>query len=331
MSSLSVAPRAATWARFVKLEHTLFSLPMLFAGAWLAARGFPGFRILALIVLAGTGARVVALALNRIIDRSIDARNPRTAGRELARGSMTLREALFVALFGFALFVGAAWWIAPICGLLAPIPLAVFVGYPYLKRFTPLAHLGVGLGLAVAPLGAWMAVRQSFAGCAPALWLGSFTLFWVAGFDVIYATQDEDFDRQAGLFSLPSRLGADRALGVAAFFHLLAFAALTVLFWTELRTLLAGLLLAVVGVLLALEHRRGQDVELSFFTINAWLGFVVLAFVLAGLRPSAPPVSAATPTTFAAPGTAAQAAGAPRSFGRETREDRRDPTSCESS
>lgn len=286
MSTLTVAPRAATWARFVKIEHTLFSLPMLFAGAWLAAGGFPGFRVLFLIVMAGTGARIVALALNRIIDRAIDARNPRTAGRELPRGAMSLAEAWGVTVFGLALYLAAAFGIAPICGWLSPVPLGVFVLYPYLKRFTPLAHLGVGLGLAVAPLGAWMAVRQSFAGCGPALWLGAFTLFWVAGFDVIYATQDEEFDRRAGLFSLPSRLGTDGALRVAAGFHLAAFAALAVLFWTELRTPVAAALLAVVGVLLALEHRRGQDVETAFFTINAWLGFVVLAFVLAGLGPA---------------------------------------------
>lgn len=283
MSSIPLTPRAVHWARFVKIEHTLFSLPMLLAGAWLAARGFPGPRLLLLIVLAGTGARIAALALNRIIDRSIDARNPRTAVRELPRGAMTLREAWGVTFAGIVLYLAAAWWIAPICGLLSPIPLAIFVLYPYLKRFTPLAHLGVGLGLAVAPLGAWMAVRQSFAECAPALWLGAFTLFWVAGFDVIYATQDEAFDRRAGLHSLPSRLGTKRALAVAALFHALAFGALATLFWTELRTVPAGILLLAVGGLLALEHRRGEEIETAFFTINAWLGFVVLAFVLAGL------------------------------------------------
>lgn len=285
MSTVTQAPRLATYARFVKIEHTLFSLPMLFAGACLATRGFPGWRLLALIVLAGTGARIVALALNRIIDRAIDGRNPRTAIRELPRGSMSLREALLVTGAGLLLYLAAAWLIAPICALLSPIPLAIFVLYPTMKRFTPLAHLGVGAGLAVAPLGAWMAVRQGFAGCAPALWLGAFTLFWVAGFDVIYATQDEAFDRAAGLHSLPAWLGTERALAVAAFFHLVAFGALATLFWGWLRTPLAGVLLGVVGLLLALEHRRGQEVETAFFTINAWLGFVVLAFVLAGLLP----------------------------------------------
>ena len=306
MSSITQAPRLATYARFVKIEHTLFSLPMLFAGACLAARGFPGFRILGLIVLAGTGARIVALALNRIIDRRIDGRNPRTAVRELPQGAMSLAEAAWVTAAGLALYLAAAWFIAPICALLSPLPLAIFVLYPTMKRFTPLAHLGVGAGLAVAPLGAWMAVRQTFAGCAPALWLGAFTLFWVAGFDIIYATQDEAFDRAAGLYSLPAWLGAERALRVAAAFHLVAFGALAVLFWTWLRTPVAGALLLVIGTLLALEHRRGQEVERAFFTINAWLGFVVLAFVLAGLLPDLLVRRAA-----AAPPAAASAAVAP--------------------
>jgi 4-hydroxybenzoate polyprenyltransferase len=281
--SASGAGRLTTWARFVKIEHTVFSLPMLFAGAWLAAGGFPGWRLLGLVVLAGFGARVVALGLNRIIDRKIDARNPRTVVRELPRGTMGLAEAWGVVAAGLVLYLVAAGLLGPICLLLSPIPLAVFVVYPTMKRFTPLAHFGVGLGLAVAPLGAFMAVRQSFDDSAPALLLGAFTLFWVAGFDIIYATLDEAFDRANGLHSMPSRFGKTAALRVSAFLHLAAFAALAVLVLWRLKTVPALLLLGVTGLLLALEHRQGRDVETAFFRINALLGFVVLALVMAGL------------------------------------------------
>jgi len=274
--------RLATWSRFVKLEHTVFSLPMLVAGGWLAAGGFPGWRILGLIVLAGFGARIVALGLNRIIDRVLDAANPRTVVRELPRGTMSVIEAWGVVLAGLLVYLAAASWIAPICLWLSPVPLLVFVVYPYMKRFTPLAHFGVGLGLAVAPLGAWMAVRQTFAGSGPALLLGAFVLFWVAGFDIIYATQDVDFDRKAGLFSIPARLGVPRALAVSGWLHVAAFVALAALVWWQLRTPVAALFLAATGFLLLLEHRQGQNIETAFFRINAALGFVVLALVVAG-------------------------------------------------
>lgn len=275
--------RLTTWARFVKIEHTVFSLPMLFAGAWLGAGGFPGWRTLGLVVLAGFGARIVALGLNRIIDRKIDAANPRTQVRELPRGTMALVEAWGVVALGLAAYLLAAALLGPVCLLLSPIPLAVFVVYPYMKRFTPLAHFGVGLGLAVAPLGAWMAVRQTFDGSGPALLLGAFTLFWVTGFDIIYATLDEAFDRSQGLYSMPSRLGAAGALRVSGVLHLAAFLALAGLVVWQLRTTVALVLLVVTGILLALEHQKGRDVETAFFRINALLGFVVFFLVVAGL------------------------------------------------
>src|SRR6266404_4779123 len=211
--------RLGVYSRFVKVEHTLFSLPLLFSGAVLAAGRLPSWRLSVLIVLAGAGARTTAFAFNRVIDRHIDRLNPRTSGRELPAGKMTLAEAWGVGLFGAAVYVAAAWAIAPICLYLSPIPLAVFIGYPYLKRFTPWAHLGIGAADALAPLGGWMAAKQSFAGVGPALWLGAFTFFWVSGFDVIYATMDEDFDRAHGLHSLPARYGRRRALQISAVLH----------------------------------------------------------------------------------------------------------------
>jgi 4-hydroxybenzoate polyprenyltransferase len=277
--------RLAAYSRFVKVEHTLFSLPLLFSGAYLAAGQLPSGRLSFLIILAGFGARTTAFALNRIIDRQIDSRNPRTATRELPAGKMGLKEAWGVGLFGAAVYLYAAAAIAPICLYLSPVPIIVFAGYPYLKRFTAWAHLGIGLADALAPLGGWLAVNQSFSNVGPALWLGGFTFFWVSGFDVIYSTLDEKFDRESGLHSLPARLGRERALQVSAVLHVLAFGCLAMLFAVRMEGSLIGFLtLGVIGSMLYLEHRLSNDVELAFFKINAALGFGVLGLIALGTR-----------------------------------------------
>ena len=275
--------RLDTYARFLKIEHTLFSFPLLLSGALLARQRALSFRTLILILIAGAGARTTALALNRVLDRALDRANPRTAGRELARGAMSAPEALVVIAVGTMVYSIAAYLISPLCLWLAPIPLVVFTLYPLLKRFTPWAHLGVGLGLSLAPLGAWFAVSLSFQRFGPALLLGLFTFFWVSGFDIIYSTLDEEHDRRAGLFSLPARVGRKRALAVSLAFHLAAFLCLVALYLVELQGVASGLLLLMAGALLYLEHRRADDVELAFFKINAVLGFVILAFVYTGL------------------------------------------------
>jgi 4-hydroxybenzoate polyprenyltransferase len=274
-----LAKRFLSYSRFVKAEHTLFSLPLIFSGAILAGGRWPEWPLWGLMLGAGLGARTAAFALNRIIDRQIDARNPRTAERELPKGRVSLREAWGVFAAGLVIYLLCAWVIAPICLWLSPLPLAIFVIYPYMKRFTPLAHFGVGLADAMAPLGGWIAVRQSFEGIAPGFWLALFTFFWVAGFDIIYATMDEAFDRKEGLHSLPARFGAPKALQISGVLHALAFASLTVLYYTALRTPLALVSLLAIGALLYWEHRQSDDVELAFFKINAVLGFGVLGFV----------------------------------------------------
>ena len=279
------AGRVRTWGRFLRFEHTLFSLPMLFAGVLLGAGLRPPGRLLLLVLLAGVGARTAALGLNRIIDRRLDAANPRTALRELPSGALGVGEAWGLTAAGMGVYLVAAWLIAPICLVLAPVPLAVFVGYPCLKRITPWCHLGVGLGLAMAPLGGWFAARLAFEGLAPVLLLGGFTLAWVAGFDVIYATLDEDHDRAAGIRSLPARYGRSTALAISRVLHAagwLMLAAL-VLGWLGWRPALLPLL--VVGGLLAWEQAKADDIDLAFFRINVWVGFAALATVAAGLVP----------------------------------------------
>lgn len=280
--------RIRTWGRFLRFEHTLFSLPMLFSGVLLGAGLTPPGRLLLLVLLAGVGARTAALGLNRIIDRRLDAANPRTAARELPTGALGLGEAWGLTAAGMGVYLAAAWLIAPICFLLAPIPLAVFVGYPYLKRVTPWCHLGVGLGLAMAPLGGWFAARLAFEGLAPPLLLAGFTLAWVAGFDVIYATLDEEHDRAAGVRSLPARYGRSTALGISRALHLVGWLMLAALVfgWLEWRTALLPLL--VVGGLLAWEQAKADDIDFAFFRINVWVGFAALAAVAAGLVPVGP-------------------------------------------
>ncbi len=276
------AGRLRTWGRFLRFEHTLFSLPMLFAGVLLGAGLDPPGRLLLLVLVAGVGARTAALGLNRIIDRRLDAGNPRTASRELPSGALRLGEAWGVTAAGAAVYLTAAWLLNPICLVLAPIPLAVFVAYPYLKRVTPWCHLGVGLGLAMAPLGGWVAARLAFDDVVPVLLLAGFTLGWVAGFDVIYSTLDETHDRAAGVRSLPARYGRCTALRVSRVLHLAAWLLLAALVagWLTWRPALVPLL--VVGGLLAWEQAKADDIDLAFFRINVWVGFATLATVAAG-------------------------------------------------
>ncbi|MCI0405119.1 MAG: putative 4-hydroxybenzoate polyprenyltransferase, partial [candidate division Zixibacteria bacterium] len=203
------------YARLVKIEHTLFSLPMVYAGAFLA-KGFSVTLLeYLLILLAAAGARSTAFALNRIIDARIDALNPRTATRELPAGRIKAAEALGFAVVSALVYVIAAAMLNRWCLILAPIPLAIFVIYPYMKRFTPLAHFGLGAASACAPLGGWMAVSGTFAGSGPSILLGLFSFFWVSGFDIIYAVGDEEFDRKQNLHSLVVSLGKTKALLVS--------------------------------------------------------------------------------------------------------------------
>ena len=269
---------------FVKIEHTLFSLPLIYSGVLLATRsGAPPLGLLLLVLTAATGARTVAFALNRIIDRQIDARNPRTASRDLPSGRMTLWEASWVMSAGLALYFGSAWTISSFCFFMAPVPLAVFIIYPTMKRYTPLAHFGVGLGLAMGPLGGWFAVSPSFANLQVPALLALFTLFWVSGFDIIYATLDEEFDRRSSLYSFPARFGKRTALRISALFHAVAFGLLVALFVYSTMSLLALPLLLVTGGLLYMEQRKAEDVHLAFFRINAVAGFAVFCMVFIGV------------------------------------------------
>ncbi len=269
--------------RFVKIEHTLFTLPLIYSGVILGSSSIPSIRLLILILFAAVGARTAAFALNRIIDRNIDLKNPRTANRELPSGRMSLLEAFMVLLAGFILYFGSAALISTFCLLLSPIPLIVFVIYPYMKRFTIFAHFGVGLGIAMAPLGGWFAVSPSFHNLLPPFLLCLFTVMWGAGFDIIYATLDEEFDRKENLHSFVSKFGRNKALRYSAIFHIVGFVSLVFLFLTSIQTIYALPSLFLTGILLWIEHIKAMNVDLAFFKINAGLGFVVFAMIITGV------------------------------------------------
>jgi 4-hydroxybenzoate polyprenyltransferase len=274
--------RLAAYARFVKVEHTLFSLPLLFAGAFLAAGRLPSWPLWGWIIAAGFGARTAAFAINRIADRHVDRLNPRTATRELPRGTMQVWEGWVIGAFGTAVYLLSAWAISPVCLYASPIPLIVFALYPFMKRFTWTAHFGVGLADAMAPLGGYVAVTRSLHPFWPGFLLALFTFFWVSGFDIIYATLDEEFDRQQGLHSAPARFGRRGALQLSALLHVIAFGVLVLLYRSALRTPLAFAGLLGIGALLYLEHANADNVDLAFFKINAALGFGILGLVAVG-------------------------------------------------
>ena len=273
--------RIGLYGRMIRFSHTVFALPFALASAVLAAGGGISWRQVAWILVAMVAARSAAMGFNRLADQALDARNPRTAGRELPRGAIARSEVwVFVAASAATLVVASAM-LNPLCLALSPVALAVVIGYSYTKRFTALSHLFLGLALAMAPVGAWLAIRGRFE--ATPVVLGLAVLFWVAGFDIIYACQDEAFDRAEGLHSLPARFGAARALGLARLFHVIAVALLAAVgALAALHPVYFAGVAAVAG-LLVYEHSlvRADDlsrVDAAFFTVNGWisLGYFVV-------------------------------------------------------
>lgn len=269
--------------RLVQFEHTVFALPFAFTGAVLAAHGFPGWGRLALITLAMASARSCAFGLNRLIDREIDARNPRTAARPSVTGEATTPAMLALVLVSATLLVASAAGLNRLCVLLAPVPLVLFVIYPYCKRFTWLAHAVLGAATAGAPVGGWLAVTGTWQ--VPATLLGLCVLFWMAGFDILYALQDVEHDRAHGLHSVPQRFGVGRSLLISDAAHVLTAAFLVafgVAAGVDWPFFVAAL--AAVG-LLVYEHVIVSATDLSrinraFFTVNSYFAVVVLAGAL---------------------------------------------------
>ncbi len=266
----------------IKFEHTLFALPFALLGMVLAAEGWPAWRKVGWIVVAVVGARSAAMGFNRLADREIDAANPRTAGRALPAGLVTPRFVLLFVLASCALLLLAAWRLNPLCLALAPLALLILIGYSYTKRFTWASHPILGLSLAGAPLGAWIAVRGDVAP-TPFLLAGA-VLLWVAGFDVLYALQDLDFDRRAGLFSIPARVGPAAALWISGGLHLAMLVLLALLPRVYPPGLGWGYWLGYAGcvAMIARQHwivrpRDLSRLDAAFFTANAVLSVWLFA------------------------------------------------------
>jgi len=273
-----------TTFEMIKIEHTLFALPFAFLGAVLAANGLPSLRQIIWISAAMVGARSTAMAFNRLADRQIDARNPRTSNRALPAGLLSVGFVWAFTAVSATLFFVAAAMLNRLTLLLAPVALASVLLYSFTKRWTLLSHLVLGWCLSIAPTGAWIAVRGSLDSPVPLL-LSLVVMLWTAGFDVLYACQDYDFDKRMGLHSIPKRFGIERALLIARLLHVAAFLALVALYLLTQLGLVAMAGVLATAVLLFYQHRLVKADDLSrlnaaFFTTNAFVS--VILFVTFG-------------------------------------------------
>ncbi len=263
----------------IKFEHTLFALPFAFLGAVLAADGLPTVWQIVWITAAMFGARSAAMTFNRIIDRRFDAANPRTANRELPSGKLSVSFAWTFLIFSIALFELAAYSLNWLTLLLSPVALLFVLGYSYAKRFTAFAHLILGAALAISPTAAWIAVLGKIDSEVPLL-LSLLVMMWTAGFDVLYACQDYEYDRKAGLRSIPARFGIKNSLNIARIFHFQAFVVLVLLYLVTSLGWLALTGVLAVGALMIYQHTLVKPNDLSrmnaaFFTTNAFVSIIL--------------------------------------------------------
>lgn len=270
----------------IKFEHTIFALPFAIMSAFIAAEGLPPLSKLGWILVAMVGARSCAMAFNRLADAEIDSENPRTAMRAIPAGLITKGAVWVFTLVSAGLLVFAAWRLNPLAFALSPVALAVIMGYSYTKRFTALSHLWLGLALSISPVGAWIAITGRF-DWTPII-LCCVVLLWTAGFDIIYACQDVNFDRKHGLHSIPARLGIRWALWVSSALHVVA---VMLLFGIPLVTELGLFYYIGVGIVVLIfiyEHAivKPNDlsrVNLAFFTLNGMISLVLMALSIADI------------------------------------------------
>jgi len=273
----------SVYLSMIKFPHSIFALPFAFTSALIAASGLPDLRQIGWIVIAMVGARSGAMGLNRIIDRKIDSANPRTKGREIPRGAISVFAAVLFVVVSFILLVFAAYMLNPLCLKLSPVAIAVLVLYSYTKRFTWMSHFFLGLSISAAPLGAWLAVKGSFD--VEIIPLAIAVIFWLAGFDVLYALQDIDFDKKYGLHSIPERFGISKSIYLARIFHITSFLLLAAngiifklggLYWTGMF-LTAGLFLYEHSLIKVDDLRK---LDIAFFNMNGYISVTVFVFTL---------------------------------------------------
>lgn len=277
-----VLNKIRVYLEMIKFQHSIFALPFAYIGAFLSQMKVPSFITIFWITLAMVGARSFAMSLNRLIDIEIDRRNPRTADRALPKKLISISKVILFTVISLSLFLLSVYNLAPICRYLWPFIVIPFVIYPYTKRFTWLSHFILGFCLGLAPVGAWIAVTNTFS-FEPFL-IGAAVILWVSGFDILYAIQDIDFDRQHKLFSVPVRFGVKRSLELTSLFHI---ASIVILTWLGINLSLglfyfAGLV--VTSILLGYENSLIKPDDLSklnqaFFTMNGVISVVMLCFV----------------------------------------------------
>ncbi|MYA59009.1 MAG: 4-hydroxybenzoate octaprenyltransferase [Chloroflexi bacterium] len=267
----------------IKFEHSIFALPFAIAAAFMVAEGWPDWIAFGWVIIAMVTLRTFAMAANRILDAEIDRRNPRTADRALARGIIGKPEVIGYMIVSAVVFVVAAWQLDPLALWLSPIPIAVAFTYPYLKRFTYLAHFGIGAVYVIVP----PAVSIAMTGTMPPefVLLGIAALLWVSGFDVLYGIADIEFDRANGLHSIPARFGVKSSLSVAKAMHMVTLVFLVATVFTGGGGILAALGILGVGILFAYEHSLVKENDLSklnmaFFTMNGIIAVVFAVFIV---------------------------------------------------
>jgi 4-hydroxybenzoate polyprenyltransferase len=274
----------------IKFKHTVFAMPFALMGAFLAARGVPQFKVFFWVVIAMVGARTAAMTFNRIVDRRFDAANPRTAKRAIPAGEVTLKESWLMVVGASFLFFLACLQLNTTALIIAPFALSLTFIYSLTKRFTWLCHVVLGVALAFSPLGGWVAAAGTLAGYPWVLSLG--VLFWVAGFDCVYASLDADFDRQAGLHSMPAAFGRKRAFGLAVLFHILAFVLFTLTGIQQHLGIVYFIGIALTGGALFYQHlivnpRDLSRIQVSFFSMNGFIALTLFVVTWISLAMSA--------------------------------------------
>ncbi len=280
---MGLLKKIADYLRLIKFSHSVFALPFAFTAAVIASEGIPELAQIFWITVAMVGGRSGAMGMNRIVDRKIDALNPRTKNRELPSGVIKTREAFMFTAIAFGILLLAAYKLNPLCFKISPLVLLVLFTYSYTKRFTWLCHLVLGIALSLAPLGAWIAVRGTFN--VEILPLCFAVMFWVAGFDALYGLQDMDFDKKQGLYSIPSVFGVSASLWIARLFHIITIGLLLSLvpIFQLSGLYLLGVLIAA-GLMLY-EHSLVKPTDLSklnmaFFNMNGYISITVFVFTL---------------------------------------------------
>ncbi len=270
-----------SFLKMIKVEHTLFAFPFALTGAIIAANGLPDLKTLFWIGIAVLGGRSGAMGLNRVADAKFDAKNPRTSNREIPAGKLSIKEGWIYVIISFLIYEFAAYMLNPLCFKLSIIPLFVFILYSYTKRFTYLCHAVLGVALGLAPIGAWVAVKGTVN--IGIVLLGLAVTFWVVGFDIIYAVQDIDFDKNEGLYSIPVLIGTHNSLYLARLLHLIAFSLFFYIkFYFDLSWLyLIGVL--VSGVFMFKEHSMIKpddlkNLDMAFFNMNAYISLCIFVF-----------------------------------------------------